>query len=152
MTTLRKRITAASLCLAGLLASFANADQREIAVQAVTVSCGEYHSLTGLNLCHVQTDLRLSVERYQAIISNHNDDSCLRQIIKRYGTLNCQSLQNGFQAWRHDDTALCAAKLKQCEGGEASHLAHRSTEHEVNSTFEARFIPLGRTEARVIRD
>lgn len=110
----------------------------------MTVPCSEYKNLTGLDLCHVQPVLLLAEARYEELVQTHQTGSCLDTVKQTYGTLQCHTLGDAFQAWQGRDVSSCEREVFQCSLSQSDASQTRlKTERSEIPTVEARFMRLG---------
>lgn len=114
------------------------------ALNQTRVSCTEYKSLTGLDLCDAQSTIFLTQARYDDLIQTHQTGTCLDTIRQNYGTLQCHTLSDPFQAWKGRDVAACESEILACRITKTDVSRRRVTiERTEIPTVRARFIPLG---------
>jgi len=125
-----------------------HADYESARIVKTAVSCGEYKALTGLDLCDVQANVMMAETRYDELVQTQITGSCLDRVQEQYGTLQCDSLGDAFQAWKGRDVTMCERAVLQCDMTHAADTRTRVTiERAAIPTHRARFMRLGSAKA-----
>lgn len=149
--SLKRIIGFSAFCMAASGAAYAgpsHADYESARVVKTTVTCGEYKDLTGLDLCDIQSNVMMAESRYEELLQTRLTGTCLEDIERKYGTLQCQSLGDAFQAWQGRDVAMCERDVAQCNLVDVEERRTRTTiERTPIPAHRARFLRLGSAKA-----